>query len=538
MEFFSGKSICEGIVIGKIRYYSKCRNNTERVLIDDSAAEIERFSKAKEIAKKRFMALRDKAAREISEAKAMIFEVYAMLLEDTGFNDSVVNIINSEKTNAEYAVAATGDRLAAKFSQMDDEYFRARSVDVKDICDSLVRILMNESTDIEELNEPVIIAAEDLTPAETVQLDKSKLLSFVTECGTLNSHTAILARTMNLPSLVGVSVDENLDGKLAIVDGIKGQLIVEPDAETIVKYRALAEKDRLNKQLLMQLKGKPCVTQSGKEIMLYANIGSVDDVDAALENDAAGIGLFRSEFLYLEKSDYPTEEEQYEAYKKVVQAMDGRKVIIRTFDIGADKQADYFNPEQEDNPAMGYRAIRICLDRTDVFKTQLRAIYRAAAHGNVAVMFPMVISLEEVLEIKKICEQVMDDLKNEDVEYGEAELGIMIETPAAVMISDILADEVDFFSIGTNDLTQFTLAVDRYNSKLDKYYNPHHEAVLRMIRTVIDNGHAGGCWVGICGELGADTSLTDKLISMGIDEISVSPSNILQVKKAIREAEG
>lgn len=538
MEFFSGKSICEGIVIGKIRYYSKCRNNTERVLIDDSAAEIERFSKAKEIAKKRFMALRDKAAREISEAKAMIFEVYAMLLEDTGFNDSVVDIINSEKTNAEYAVAATGDRLAAKFSQMDDEYFRARSVDVKDICDSLVRILMNESTDIEELNEPVIIAAEDLTPAETVQLDKSKLLSFVTECGTLNSHTAILARTMNLPSLVGVSVDENLDGKLAIVDGIKGQLIVEPDAETIVKYRALAEKDRLNKQLLMQLKGKPCVTQNGKGIMLYANIGSVDDVDAALENDAAGIGLFRSEFLYLEKSDYPTEEEQYEAYKKVVQAMDGRKVIIRTFDIGADKQADYFNPEQEDNPAMGYRAIRICLDRTDVFKTQLRAIYRAAAHGNVAVMFPMVISLEEVLEIKKICEQVMDDLKNEDVEYGEAELGIMIETPAAVMISDILADEVDFFSIGTNDLTQFTLAVDRYNSKLDKYYNPHHEAVLRMIRTVIDNGHAGGCWVGICGELGADTSLTDKLISMGIDEISVSPSNILQVKKAIREAEG
>ncbi|MCQ2494518.1 MAG: phosphoenolpyruvate--protein phosphotransferase [Lachnospiraceae bacterium] len=538
MEFFSGKSICEGIVIGKIRYYSKRRNNIERVLIDDCAAESERFSKAKEIAKKRYIALRDKAAREISEAKAMIFEVYAMLLEDAGFNDSVVDIINSEKANAEYAVAVTGDRLVAKFSQMDDEYFRARSVDVKDICDSLVRILMNESTDIEELNEPVIIAAEDLTPAETVQLDKSKLLSLVTECGTLNSHTAILARTMNLPSLVGVSVDERWDGKFAIVDGIKGQLIVEPDEETLANYRALAEKDRLSKELLMQLKGKPCVTQSGKEIMLYANIGSVDDVDAALENDAAGIGLFRSEFLYLEKSDYPTEEEQYEAYKKVVQAMDGRKVIIRTFDIGADKQADYFNPEQEDNPAMGYRAIRICLDRTDVFKTQLRAIYRAAAHGNVAVMFPMVISLEEVLEIKKICEQVMDDLKNEGVEYGEAEIGIMIETPAAVMISDILADEVDFFSIGTNDLTQFTLAVDRYNSKLDKYYNPHHEAVLRMIRTVIDNGHAGGCWVGICGELGADTSLTDKLISMGIDEISVSPSNILQVKKAIREAEG
>lgn len=538
MEVFSGKSICEGIVIGKIRYYSKCRNNTERVLIDDCAAESERFSKAKEIAKKRYIALRDKAAREISEAKAMIFEVYAMLLEDAGFNDSVVDIINSEKTNAEYAVAVTGDRLAAKFSQMDDEYFRARSVDVKDICDSLVRILMNESTDIEELNEPVIIAAEDLTPAETVQLDKSKLLSFVTECGSINSHTAILARTMNLPSLVGVSVDERLDGKFAIVDGIKGQLIVEPDEETLANYRALAEKDRLSKELLMQLKGKPCVTQSGKEIMLYANIGSVDDVDAALENDAAGIGLFRSEFLYLGKSDYPTEDEQYEAYKKVVQAMDGRKVIIRTFDIGADKQADCFKSEQEDNPAMGYRAIRICLDRTDVFKTQLRAIYRAAAHGNVAVMFPMVISFEEVLEIKKICEQVMDDLKNEGIEYGKAELGIMIETPAAVMISDILAGEVDFFSIGTNDLTQFTLAVDRYNSKLDKYYNPHHEAVLRMIRTVIDNGHAGGCWVGICGELGADTSLTDKLISMGIDEISVSPSNILQVKKAIREAEG
>jgi len=536
MQNFAGKSIYKGTVIGKVSFYSKNQHQVKRERVEDCEAEIARYEEAKSKAQEQLWELHDKAAKEVGEANAMIFEVHAMLLDDDDFTDSVTNIINTEGVNAEYAVATTGDNFATMFSQMDDEYFQARSVDIKDIAERVIRILQNKSTDMNELSEPVILVAEDLTPSETVQMDKSKLLSFVTKLGSSNSHTAILARTMNLPSLIGVEIDESWNGKIGIVDGVNGQFIIEPDEETLAKYQAVVDKERESRELLKELKGKPNVTKDGKEIQLYANIGSVSDVATALANDAAGIGLFRSEFLYLEKTDYPTEEEQFAVYKTVAQNMAGKKVVIRTLDIGADKQVDYFNMEHEENPAMGYRAIRICLDRTDVFKTQLRALYRASAYGKIAIMFPMVISLEEVLEIKAICEEVKKGLKNDGIEYGEVELGIMIETPAAVMISDILAKEVDFFSIGTNDLTQYTLAIDRQNPKLDKHYNPHHEALLRMIKMVIDNGHAGGCWVGICGELGADTALTEKFIQMGIDELSVSASFLLPVRKAIRDS--
>lgn len=536
MKCYEGKAIFKGTVIGKIFYYSKNENQVKREKIEDTNAEIERFEAAREQAKQQLEALYEKAVVEVGEANAMIFEVHSMMLLDDDYNDSVKNIICTEMVNAEYAVATTGDNFATMFSQMDDEYFKARSADIKDISERLIRVLQKAGADVNELTEPVILVAEDLAPSETVQMDKSKLLSFVTRLGSANSHTAILARTMNLPSLIGVEIDEAWNGKQAIVDGNGGKIIIEPDEETLCKYRNIVMREEENRSILKELKGKPSVTKDGKEINLYANIGNVSDVANALVNDAAGIGLFRSEFLYLEKENYPTEEEQFQVYKTVAQNMAGKKVVIRTLDIGADKQVGYFNLEREENPAMGYRAIRICLDRISVFKTQLRALYRASAFGTISIMFPMIISLSEVIKIKEICKEVREELTGDGLKYGEVELGIMIETPAAVMISDLLAKEVDFFSIGTNDLTQYTLAIDRQNPKLDQQYNPHHEAILRMIQLVVANGHAAGCWVGICGELGADTTLTESFIQMGIDELSVSPTFLLPVRKAVREA--
>lgn len=536
MESFVGKSLYKGTVIGKIYYYSQKQNLVKREKIDDVLAEIARLESAKETAKKQLTDLYEKAVLEVGEANAMIFEVHTVLLEDEDYNDSIINIITNEKTNAEYAVATTGDNFANMFSQMEDEYFQARSADIKDISERIIRILQNAGNDRNVISEPVILVAEDLAPSETVQLDKSKLLSFVTRHGSNNSHTAILARTMNLPYLIGVDIKEDWNDHMAVVDAYEGKLILDPDEKTLALYRERMEKEKERKELLKSLKGQPNITKDGKCIQLFANIGNASDVASALANDADGIGLFRSEFLYLEKDTYPTEEEQFQAYKSVAQNMAGKKVIIRTLDIGADKQVGYFDLGQEENPAMGYRAVRICLDRIDVFKTQLRALYRAAAYGNISIMVPMIISLEEVLEVKRICAEVRNELAEEGLPFKEVELGIMIETPAAVMISDILAKEVDFFSIGTNDLTQYTLAIDRQNPKLDKIYDSHHEAILRMIQMVIDNGHAGGCWVGICGELGADTTLTEKFIQMGIDELSVSPAFVLPVRKAIRES--
>lgn len=536
MESFVGKSLYKGTVIGKIYCYSQKQNRVKREKIDDVSAEIARLESAKETAKKQLTDLYEKAVLEVGEANAMIFEVHTTLLEDEDYNDSIINIITNEKTNAEYAVATTGDNFANMFSQMEDEYFQARSADIKDISERIIRILQNARNDRNVISEPVILVAEDLAPSETVQLDKSKILSFVTRHGSNNSHTTILARTMNLPYLIGVDIKEDWNDHMAVVDAYEGKLILDPDEKTLALYRERMGKEKERKELLKSLKGQPNITKDGKCIQLFANIGNASDVASALANDADGIGLFRSEFLYLEKDTYPTEEEQFQAYKSVAQNMAGKKVIIRTLDIGADKQVGYFDLGQEENPAMGYRAVRICLDRIDVFKTQLRALYRAAAYGNISIMVPMIISLEEVLEVKRICAEVRNELAEEGLPFKEVEIGIMIETPAAVMISDILAKEVDFFSIGTNDLTQYTLAIDRQNPKLDKIYDSHHEAILRMIQMVIDNGHAGGCWVGICGELGADTTLTEKFIQMGIDELSVSPAFVLPVRKAIRES--
>lgn len=535
MKQYSGKTIFNGVAIGKILFYEKKEQQIKRVKTEDTNAEIKRYEVAKQIAIKQLKDLYDKALVDVGEANAMIFDVHAMMLEDADYNDSVYNIINNECVNAEFAVATTGDNFSVMFAEMDDEYFKARAADVKDISERVIDVLSGNTSDNNIMSEPVIIVAKDLAPSETVQMDKTKLLGFVTKLGSSNSHTAILARTMNIPALIGIEIDSEWNGKTAVIDGRRGLLFIEPDEDTLEKYKAEIEKDEEAKKLLTNLKGLKDETLDGKQIKLYANIGSVADVANVLANDAAGIGLFRSEFLYLEKTDYPTEEEQFQVYKTVVQNMAGKKVVIRTLDIGADKQVDYFNMDKEENPAMGYRAIRICLDRLDIFKTQLRAIYRASAFGSVAIMFPMIISVDEVIRIKKICEEIKSELSSNGIDYGEVELGIMIETPASVMISDLLAKEVDFFSIGTNDLTQYTLAIDRQNSKLDNIYDSHHEAVLRMIKMVIDNGHKEGIWVGICGELGADMTLTETFIKMGIDELSVSPSFILPIRKIIRE---
>lgn len=529
-----GKSVFNGIAIGKIQVFQKGESLVKRVKVSDAGQEVERFYQARETAKQQLQELYQKALREVGELNAAIFEVHQMMLDDLDYEESIVNMIKSQEVNAEYAVANTGDNFSKMFASMDDEYMQARSADVKDISNRVIGILQGKTIGGISGSEPVILLAEDLAPSETVQLDKSKVLSFVTRHGSTNSHTAILARTMNIPALIGIDYPEDVDGKTAIVDGNKGLLIIDPTVSILEAYKEQKEKEEEQKRLLLELKGKEDITLDGKKINLYANIGSVSDVASVLTNDAQGIGLFRSEFLYLEASDYPTEEEQFRAYRQVAETMAGKKVIIRTLDIGADKQVDYFDLDKEENPAMGYRAIRICLDRKEIFRTQLRALYRASYYGNIAIMFPMIISLDEVLEIKKMVAQVKAELDQEAVLYKEVELGIMIETPAAVMISDELAKEVDFFSVGTNDLTQYTLAIDRQNEKLDAIYNPHHKAILRMLQMIVDNGHKEGCWVGICGELGADLSLTETFLKMGFDELSVSPSMILRVRDKIR----
>lgn len=535
MEKVTGKSILKGIALGRILFYRKGEQQVKRIRVEDTDAEIKRYERASEQAVIQLNELYQSAVKEVGETNAAVFEVHAMMVEDGGYMDSIRNIIETQQVNAEFAVASTGDNFSKMFSEMDDEYFKARAADVKDISERIVNILsgVENSGDLGE--EPVIVLADDLAPSETVQMDKEKLLAFVTRYGSSNSHTAILARTMNIPALFEVDIKEEWDGKLAVVDGYTGTLYIEPDQDTYNQMKARQEEDEKSRELLQQLKGKEDITLDGKKIKLYANIGGIKDVASVLANDAAGIGLFRSEFLYLESEDYPSEESQFLVYKKVAETMAGKKVIVRTLDIGADKQADYFHLEHEDNPAMGYRAIRICLNQIDIFKTQLRALFRASAFGNIAIMYPMIISLDEVKKIKEIVELVKKELDVQGVPYGKVEQGIMIETPAAVMTSDILAPEVDFFSIGTNDLTQYTLAIDRQNSRLDNIYDPHHPAVLRMIEKTIENGHKHGCWVGICGELGADLTLTETFLKMGIDELSVSPSFILPVRKNIRE---
>lgn len=534
-----GKSVFGGIAIGRLSVYGKKEHQVKRIKIHDTEAEVIRFTSAREKAKDQLTVLYDKALKEVGEVNAMIFEVHKMMLDDLDYIESITNMIRSQEVNAEFATATTGDNFAGMFSAMEDEYMRERAADVRDISNRVISVLQGASEGKEMGDEPVILLAEDLAPSETVQLDKSKVLSFVTRKGSTNSHTAILARTMNIPALIGVNLDnlEGMDGKWGIVDGYEGTLYVEPDRETLLRYEKLKEEDEQKKRLLQELKGKDNVTLDGKKIHLYANIGSVADVANVLANDAGGIGLFRSEFLFLESEDFPTEEVQFNAYKTVAENMAGKKVIIRTLDIGADKQVDYFGLEKEENPAMGYRAIRICLDRKEIFKTQLRAIYRASYYGTISIMFPMIISVREVKEIKEIIAEVKAELDQENLPYKDAEIGIMIETPAAVMISDLLAKEVDFFSIGTNDLTQYTLAIDRQNPKLDSIYDSHHEAVLRMIKMVVENGHKEDCWVGICGELGADTTLTEEFLRMGFDELSVTPSMILKVRDKIRSVD-
>lgn len=529
-----GKSVFDGIAIGTLCIYGGNESQVKRQRITDIDNEIERFNNAKENAKLELKELYERALREVGVANAAIFEAHQIMLDDLDYIESVVNMIKTQGVNAEYAIAITSDNFSKMFAAMDDDYMKERAADVKDISNRVIDILQNKKRTSLPAGEPVILLADDLTPSQTMQLDKSKVLSFVTRGGSTNSHTAILARTMNIPALIGVDYHSDIDGRLGIVDGYTGKLYIDPDEDTLSSYKEKKASEIEKKRLLLELKGKENVTLDGKKINLYANIGSIADAAYALANDAGGIGLFRSEFLYLESKNYPSEEEQFAAYKAVVENMAGKKVIIRTLDIGADKQADYFNIDKEENPAMGYRAIRICLDRKDIFKTQLRAIYRASYFGNISIMFPMIISLDEIIAIKKIASEVKDELKKDGIEYKDCELGIMIETPAAALISDILAKEVDFFSVGTNDLTQYTLAIDRQNPRLDNIYDPHHEAILRMLKIIVDNAHKGGCWAGICGELAADTTLTSTFLKMGYDELSVSPSVLLKVRQAIR----
>lgn len=537
MQIYNGKSVFGGIAIGKISVYQKKEQQVKRVKIDDPEQEMARYEKAKAEGIKQLQGLYDKALREVGEANAAIFEVHQMMMEDDGYNESVENIIRSQGVNAEYAVATTGDNYAQMFSAMDDDYMRERAADVRDISERLLTVLNGEETGAVDADEPKIIVAEDLAPSETVQLDKDKVLSFVTVKGSLNSHTAILARTMAIPALVNtsVSLESEIDGRLGIVDGANGTFYVDPDEATLAEMKKRQEEDLSRKQLLLTLKGKENVTLDGQKVMLYANIGNIKDLATVIQNDAGGIGLFRSEFIYLEKEDFPTEEEQFQIYRQVAQTMAGKRVIIRTLDIGADKQCDYFHMEHEENPALGCRAIRICLTRPEIFKTQLRALFRASAFGKIAIMYPMITSVQEVRKIKGIVEEVKAELTSQGVEFGNPEQGIMIETPAAAIISDDLAKEVDFFSIGTNDLSQYTMAIDRQNPQLDLFFDPHHPAVLRMISLVVENAHKAGIWAGICGELGADQSLTKEFLAMGVDELSVSPGSILPLRKIILE---
>ena len=532
-----GKSVFSGIAIGRLSVYNKAENVVKRVKITDIDGEIRRFEEARKEGKKQLADLYEKALKEVGEVNAAIFEVHQMMMDDLDYVESIQNMIKSQEVNAEFAVANTGDNFSEMVASMDDDYMKERAADVKDISNRLIMILQGNGAGGIRSDEPVILLADDLAPSETVQLDKSKVLSFVTRHGSTNSHTAILARTMNIPALIGVDYPGDADGKMGIVDGYEGKIIIDPEVSVLEDYKAKKEKEDEKKRLLQELKGKENVTLDGKKINLYANIGSVSDVASVLANDAGGIGLFRSEFLYLESETYPTEEEQFKAYRTVAENMAGKKVIIRTLDIGADKQVGYFNLDKEENPAMGYRAIRICLDRRDIFKTQLRALYRASYYGTSSIMFPMIISVQEVKQIKQIISEVKAELDEANIPYKDVEIGIMIETPAAVMMSEELAKEVDFFSIGTNDLTQYTLAIDRQNPKLDNIYDSHHPAILKMLQMVVDNGHKGGCWVGICGELGADTTLTETFLKMGFDELSVSPSMILRVRDRIRNTD-
>lgn len=540
MITLSGKSVFGGVAIGKLAFYKRNEIQIKRTHIDDTEKEVKRFEAAKTAAVAQLQELYDKAMDDVGEANAMIFEIHQMMLEDLDYVESIVNIITTQEVNAEYAVGTTADNFAAMFSAMDDAYMQGRAADVKDVSERLIQILSDGDTGAMQMDEPVIVAADDLVPSETVQLDKDKVLSFVTMYGSANSHTAILARTMNIPAVIGIGEDlkKEYDGKLAIVDGIEGVIYIEPDAETMAAMQEKQKEELEKKRLLEELKGKENVTKSGQRINVYANIGNLSDVGAVLKNDAGGIGLFRSEFLYLESETFPTEEQQFNVYKQVAQNMAGKKVIIRTLDIGADKQVDYFGLEKEENPALGYRAIRICLTRKEIFKTQLRALYRASAFGQIAVMFPMIISVDEVHQIQAIIAEVKEELRNEGVDFREdVELGIMIETPAAVMVSRELAKEVDFFSVGTNDLTQYTLAIDRQNQKLEPFYDAHHPAVLAMIRMAAESAHAEGKWIGICGELAADLSLTETFLDMRIDELSVAPGMVLPLRKRIRESE-
>ena len=537
MQYFQGKSVYKGIVMGPVAVLKKNDYQVKRARIEDSEAEVKRVKEAVEVSKKQLGRLYDKAVREVGEASAAIFEVHQMMLEDEDYLESMENMIRTELVNAEYAAAATGDNFAEMFAAMDDEYMKARSADVKDISERLVRNLSGEGDNDLSSMEPSIIVADDLSPSETVQMDKEKILAFVTVHGSTNSHTAILARMMNIPALIGVPMDLNglKTGMMAVVDGFSGQVIFEPEEDVRKETEKRMQEEAEKQKLLEELKGKENITPDGRKINIYANIGSVGDLGYVMENDAGGIGLFRSEFLYLGRNDFPTEEEQFQAYKQAVQTMAGKKVIIRTLDIGADKQVEYFNLGKEENPALGYRAIRICLKQPEIFKAQLRALFRAAVYGNLSVMYPMITSTEEVEKIYAIVAEVEEELKAQEVQYKIPEQGIMIETPAAVMISDRLAEMVDFFSIGTNDLTQYTLAIDRQNEQLDDFYNPHHEAVLRMIRMVVENAHKCGKWAGICGELGADLTLTEQFVRMGVDELSVAPSMILKLRKVVRE---
>ena len=539
MQIYKGKSVFGGIAIGKISVYKKDEQLVKRVKIEDADAEMERYTAARNIAAAQLQKLYDKALKEVGEANAAIFEVHQMMLEDEDYNESVENIIHSQMVNAEYAVASTADNFAQMFEAMDDDYMRGRAADVRDISERVITVLAGGAGSGLDSDEPVIIAADDLAPSETVQLDKDKVLSFVTAHGSENSHTAILARTMGIPALIGtgIDLDETVDGKFGIVDGTNGVVYVDPDAELLVEMKKKQQEEQEKKRLLQTLKGKENITLDGQKVMLYANVGNIKDLGIALQNDAGGIGLFRSEFIYLGQDHYPTEEEQFQIYKTVAETMAGRRVIIRTLDIGADKQCDYFELDKEDNPAMGLRAIRICLTRPEIFKSQLRALFRASVYGNINIMYPMIISVDEVRQIKAIVEEVKAELTEQGIEYGNPAQGIMIETPASVMMSRELAEEVDFFSIGTNDLTQYTLAIDRQNSKLDKFFDSHHPAVLRMIQMTVENAHKAGIWCGICGELGADQALTKDFLAMGVDELSVSPGSILPLRKIILETD-
>ena len=538
MITLQGKGVFGGVAIGKISFYKRTGGQIQRRKIDNPAAEIARFEEAKAKAIEQLDELYNKAVQEVGEGNAMIFQVHQMMLDDLDYVEAITNMITTQEINAEFAVGTTGDNFSQMFASMDDEYMRERAADVKDISERVVSILSGSQEGGLVTDTPVILASDDLAPSETVQLDKDMVLSFVTQGGSTNSHTAILARTMNIPAIIGLGegLTEGYEGKMGIVDGATGKLFIEPDEETLKEYREKQAEYQEKQELLQKLKGEENISLDGQKVKLYANIGNASDIGAVLQNDAAGIGLFRSEFLYLENDDFPTEEEQFKVYKYVAETMAGKQVIIRTLDIGADKQIDYFNLPKEENPAMGYRAIRICLTQKDIFKTQLRALFRASAFGNIAIMFPMIIALEEVLEIKEIVEEVKKELDDEGIPYNkETQLGIMIETPAAAVISDDLAKEVDFFSVGTNDLTQYTTAVDRQNANLEKFYHPHHKALLRLIKMAADNAHKNGIWIGICGELGADMELTEAFLAMGIDELSVSPACILPLRKKIRE---